>query len=146
MTSIRFLIRAFTDEGLIALERFLDERAKEVVASHRGSKVEIEIKHSYKNMKTMLDRCPEAVAFAEEAIRAADVTPHRSPIRGGTDGARLSFMGLPTPNLFAGGFNFHGKKEWVPLQYMEKSAEVCLRLIRIWAEHGQKRGLLPKAP
>jgi tripeptide aminopeptidase len=144
-TSIKFIMRDFTAEGLVELERFLEDRARTVERAHPGCRIDIEIKHSYKNMKVMLDQRPEAAEFAEEAIRAAGIEVHRNPIRGGTDGARLSFMGLPTPNLFAGGFNFHGKKEWVPVQYMEKSAEVCLRLLQIWAERGEKKGLVPVA-
>jgi tripeptide aminopeptidase len=144
-TLVKFLIRDFTADGLVELERFLEGKARAVETAHPGCKLEIDIKHSYKNMKVMIDQRPEATAFAEEAISASGIAVHKNPIRGGTDGARLSFMGLPTPNLFAGGFNFHGKKEWVPIQYMEKSAEVCLRLVQIWAERGEKKGLLAAA-
>jgi tripeptide aminopeptidase len=96
-------------------------------------------------MKVVLDRRPEATAFAEEAIRAAGLSVIRKPVRGGTDGARLSFMGLPTPNLFAGGHNFHSRREWVAVQHMERSVEVVLHLLGMWATRGERRGLLDVA-
>ncbi len=142
-TVVKFLIRDFEMSGLTELERYVEEKARAVEAAHPGSKIEIEIKHSYKNMKVVLDQRPEAMAIAEEAIRAADIEVHKCPIRGGTDGARLSFMGLPTPNIFTGGHNYHGKREWIPVQHMEKAAEVVMRLLELWAEKGEKRGRLP---
>ena len=144
LTEIKFLIRDFTDAGLKELERALEEKVRAVEKAHPGCSAEITVKHSYKNMKVMLDQRPETTAFAEEAIRAAGIEVHKNPIRGGTDGARLSFLGLPTPNLSAGGLNFHGKTEWVPIQYMENAATVCLHLLRLWAEKGEKKGLLSK--
>jgi len=80
------------------------------------------------------DAEPRAEAYAEEAIRRAGLTPEKFPVRGGTDGSRLSFMGLPTPNLFNGSMNFHGKKEWVPLEWMEKSVETVVHLMEVWVE------------
>ena len=85
-------------------------------------------------MKYKLDAEPHVVAYADEAIRRAGLTPQKPPVRGGTDGSRLSFMGLPTPNLFNGSMNFHGKKEWVPLEWMEKSVETVVNLLEIWVE------------
>jgi tripeptide aminopeptidase len=142
-TAVKFIIRDFSADGLSELERMVEEKARAVERAHPGSKLDIVITHSYKNMKVMIDQRPEATDFAEQAIRDAGLKVHKNPIRGGTDGARLSFMGLPTPNLFAGGFNFHGKREWIPIPYMEKSAEVCLRLVQIWTAQGEKKGLLP---
>lgn len=144
-TVIKFIIRDFTAEGIERFEKMIEDKARAVEAGFPGGKLEIEIQHSYKNMKVMIDQRAESTQFAEEAIRAAGLEVHKNPIRGGTDGARLSFMGLPTANLFAGGYNFHAKKEWLPIRYMEKSAEVCLRLLGIWAERGEKKGLLPPA-
>ena len=85
-------------------------------------------------MKEVLDQHPDVVEHAREAIRRAGLEPRTQPIRGGTDGSRLSFMGLPTPNLFAGEHNFHSRLEWVSVQDMEKAVEVIVHLCRIWAE------------
>lgn len=137
---LKFLIRDFSTEGLERRERELEQGARAVVDRHPGSSVEVRIGRGYRNMKAVLDQRPEAVAFAERAIRDVGLEPMRRPIRGGTDGARLSFMGLPTPNLFAGGRNFHSRREWVVVQHMEKSAEACLRLLELWAEHGEQKG------
>ncbi|MCP4545193.1 MAG: peptidase T [bacterium] len=144
-TVIKFIIRDFTMEKLKQHEELIAERAQAVAARYPGSRVDVAVSHSYKNMKVMLDKRPEAVEFAFEAVRAAGLEPIMNPIRGGTDGARLSFMGLPTPNIFTGGHNFHGKKEWIPVQHMEASARVCVHLARIWGERGERKGLLPTA-
>ena len=85
-------------------------------------------------MKQVLDGYPEVLEKAEKAILESGLTPQRTSIRGGTDGARLSFMGLPTPNLFTGGNNFHSRFEWIALEDMEKAAEVIVRLMKIWTE------------
>jgi len=82
----------------------------------------------------VLDKHPEVLAKAEKAIAMAGMKPKRASIRGGTDGARLSFMGLPTPNLFTGGFNFHSKQEWIALEDMKKASEVLVNLMKVWAE------------
>jgi len=141
-TVVRLLIRDFTAQGLEALEAMIREQATAVERAHPGSSIATDIKPSYRNMKVVLDRRPEATAFAEEAIRAAGLSVIRKPVRGGTDGARLSFMGLPTPNLFAGGHNFHSRREWVAVQHMERSVEVVLHLLGMWATRGEQRGLL----
>jgi tripeptide aminopeptidase len=86
-------------------------------------------------MKEILDRHPHVVEYACEAVRQAGLEVRRQPIRGGTDGSKLSFMGLPTPNLFAGEQNFHSRLEWVSVQDMEKAVEVIVKLVRIWGEH-----------
>jgi tripeptide aminopeptidase len=142
-TTIKFLIRDFEIDKLGEYENYLENKARTVVAAYPGSRVEVETKHSYKNMKVVLDARPEASGFAEAAIRAAGLEVVKKPIRGGTDGSRLSFMGLPTPNLFTGGHNYHSKKEWIAVQHMEKSAEVCLRLLEIWGRRGEIKGRLP---
>mgnify|MGYP001573078697 CR=1 FL=1 len=85
-------------------------------------------------MKVVLDKHPHVVQNAEEAIKRAGLTPHRSSIRGGTDGSRLSFMGLPCPNIFAGEHSFHSKQEWVSVQDMQKAVEVIVHLCMIWEE------------
>jgi len=143
-TIVKFLIRDFTMEGLPKLEKLLDDKANAVVAAYPGSRVEFETKHWYANMKEILDQRPDAVRLANAAVVAAGLEVVSKPIRGGTDGTRLSFMGLPTPNLFTGGHNFHGKREWIAVQHMQKSAEVCLRLVELWGQRGERQGLLPK--
>jgi tripeptide aminopeptidase len=93
-------------------------------------------------MKEILDRHPAIADHAREAIRRAGLEPVTRPIRGGTDGCRLSFMGLPTPNLFAGEHNFHSRLEWVSVQDMEKAVEVIVHLCQIWEEHSWQRKTL----
>ena len=85
-------------------------------------------------MSEVLDRHPDVAEYAREAIRRAGLEPRSRLIRGGTDGSRLSFMGLPTPNLFAGEHNFHSRLEWVSVQDMEKAVEVIVHLCRVWEE------------
>jgi tripeptide aminopeptidase len=132
--TVQLLVRAFTEEGLHELEQVLRDAATFMEKRYPGASVGIQIKTSYRNMKYKLDEHPLVVAHADEAVRRAGLTPQRLPVRGGTDGSRLSFMGLPTPNLFNGSMNFHGKKEWVPLEWMEKSVETVLHLADIWVE------------
>lgn len=88
-------------------------------------------------MRYVLDQHPHVAEYAEEAIRRAGMTPKRAAVRGGTDGARLTFMGVPTPNLFDGSMNFHGKKEWVPLEWMDAAVETILHLMDVWTEKGR---------
>ena len=99
-----------------------------------GATLEIKVEESYRNMREVLDEHPDVVERAREAIRRAGLEPIERPIRGGTDGSRLSFMGLPTPNLFAGEHNFHSRLEWVSVQDMEKAVEVIVELARVWGE------------
>jgi len=128
------IVRSFTEEGLRELEDVLRDAAAFMEKRYPGARVAVEIKPSYRNMKYKLDAEPRAEACADEAIRRAGLTPEKLPVRGGTDGSRLSFMGLPTPNLFNGSMNFHGKKEWVPLEWMQKSVETVVNLAEIWVE------------
>lgn len=133
-TSVKLLIRDFAVAGLLAKEDFLTNLARTTVADWPGASVEIKIEESYRNMREVLDRHPEVVENAREAIRRAGLQVRERPIRGGTDGSRLSFMGLPTPNLFAGEHNFHSRLEWVSVQDMEKAVEVMVHLARVWEE------------
>jgi len=130
----QFLVRSFTEDGLHELEDTLRDTATFMQKRYPGARVDITITEAYRNMKYKLDAVPHVADYAEEAIRRAGVTPHRPPVRGGTDGSRLSFMGLPTPNIFNGSMNFHGKKEWVPVEWMAKSAESLGHLCDIWVE------------
>ena len=133
-TSVRLLIRDFVTAALREKEGTLEALAREVAGGYPGVRVEVAIEESYRNMKEMLDRYPAVVDHAREAIRRAGIEPITHPIRGGTDGSRLSFMGLPTPNLFAGEHNFHSRLEWVSLQDMEKAVEVIVHLCQVWEE------------
>ena len=128
------LVRDFTEEGLRELESVLQDAADRTGRKYPGSKVAVEIKESYRNMRYVINAHPEVVDYAEEAIRRTGLTPKRSSVRGGTDGSRLSFMGLLTPNLFDGSMNFHGKKEWIPLEWMEKAVETILNVLDVWVE------------
>ena len=105
-----------------------------MLSHYPGSKADLKIKEQYRNMKYVLDKHPEVVNHAEEAIKRAGISVVKRAIRGGTDGSRLSYMGLPCPNIFAGEHAFHSKLEWVSVQDMEKSSEVMVHLARIWAE------------
>ncbi len=133
-TSVRFIIRDFVTRGLAEKEALLEKLAREAAAAWPGASVTFEVEESYRNMKEVLDRHPEVVEKARQAIRRAGLELREASIRGGTDGSRLSFMGLPTPNLFAGENQFHSWLEWVSAQDMEKAVEVIVSLCRIWEE------------
>jgi tripeptide aminopeptidase len=133
-TSVRLIVRDFETAGLKDKERVLDDLARCAAAAHPGARVEIAVEEQYRNMKEVLDRHPDVVAYATEAVRRAGLEVHSHAIRGGTDGSKLSFMGLPTPNLFAGEHNFHSRLEWVSVQDMEKAVETIVHLCRIWEE------------
>ena len=134
-TSVRLLLRDFVTAGLKEKRAMVEALAREVAATYPGSRVDVAIEESYRNMKEVLDRHPDIADHAREAIRRAGLEPRTHPIRGGTDGSRLSFMGLPTPNLFAGEHNFHSRLEWVSVQDMEKAVEVIVHLCQVWEEH-----------
>jgi tripeptide aminopeptidase len=133
-TAVRLLIRDFTAGGLEEKEAFVEQLAHDVAEAHAGAVVEIRIEEAYRNMREILEGYADVVEFAREAIRRAGLDPVERPIRGGTDGSRLSFMGLPTPNLFAGEHNFHSRLEWVSAQDMDKAVEVIVQLCRVWEE------------
>ncbi len=113
--------------------------AAEVVGRAPRASYTIAVEEQYRNMRTALDRHPEVVSAAEEAIRRAGVEPVHSIIRGGTDGARLTAMGLPTPNLFTGGQNYHSVREWASVQDMAAAAATCVELVRLWGEPDRLR-------
>lgn len=131
---IDFIVRDFTDEKLKQHEQLLEKIMQEVMVHYPNSKAEIKITEQYRNMKVVLDNYPEVVEYAVEAIKRTGLTPVQSSIRGGTDGSRLSFMGLPCPNIFAGGHAFHSRQEWVCVQDMEKAAETIVHLAMVWEE------------
>jgi tripeptide aminopeptidase len=133
----RVLLRDFDDDVLAEHERLLRRTAEEVVAAEPRARLEIEVTDQYPNMRSYLEPYPEIVAAAERAIRAEGVEVLHRPIRGGTDGSVLSARGLPTPNIFAGGHEFHSVREWVSVQDMAAAAAVIVRLAGEWARTGE---------
>ncbi|MFN4255633.1 MAG: peptidase T [Saprospiraceae bacterium] len=132
---IKLIIRDFTEGGLKRHAATLRKIVDSVLKNYPNSRAEIEIKEQYRNMAKVLRRHPQVVGHALEALRRAGFpNPIQSSIRGGTDGSRLSFMGMPCPNLFAGEHAFHSKQEWVSVQDMEKAAETIVHLAQIWEE------------
>jgi tripeptide aminopeptidase len=132
--TIGFIVRDFTDDGLKEKETLLDSVAKSVIKDYPHSSYRLEIKQQYRNMKQVIDRHPEIIDNAMEAIRRTGLKPVKGSIRGGTDGSRLSFMGLPCPNIFAGEHAFHSRLEWVSVQDMEKAMQTIVHLATIWEE------------
>lgn len=132
--SLGLIIRDFDEAGLAVKEAMLEQIAKDVMTAYPGSSYTFTVKRQYRNMKAILDRHPQIADHAVEAIRRAGMIPVRGSIRGGTDGSRLSFMGLPCANLFAGGHAFHSPLEWVSRQDMEKSVKTLVELAKIWVE------------
>lgn len=132
----QFIIRDFTDEKLAAHGQFLEETVKKVMAKYPKSTYKINIKAQYRNMKQVLDQHPKIVQYGIEAIERAGVVAKQQSIRGGTDGSRLSYMGLPCPNIFAGEHAFHSKQEWVSVQDMEKAVQTIINIACIWEERG----------
>lgn len=132
--TVSFIIRDFETEQLAIHEARLKKIAESAVASFPGSSVTMTVKEQYRNMKEILDTCPHVMEYAEEAYRRAGMSPIRMSIRGGTDGSRLSFMGLPCPNIFTGEMGIHSKQEYVSVQDMEKAVEAIVHLSQIWTE------------
>lgn len=132
--TVQFIVRDFTETGLAEHHTRLKALTEEVVSRYPGARYDYVAAEQYRNMKQVLDRHPEVVEWAKEAIRAAGMDVHIEPIRGGTDGSRLSFMGLPCVNLFTGMQNIHGKKEWIGVKDMVRATETLVHLCRIWAE------------
>ena len=133
-TTVKVLIRDFLTGELGTKRAMLEHLARQAAAAHRGCRLETSVTQQYRNMREVLDQHPEVVERAREAMRRVGIEPVERPIRGGTDGSRLSFMGLPTPNLFAGEHNFHSRLEWVSAQDMDAAVAVIVELARIWAE------------
>ncbi len=137
--TLRTIVRDFDDDLLAAHVALLRRTAEEVVATAPGAHLQVDVREQYPNMRRHLEPFPEVVAAAERAIRAEGVEPLRTPVRGGTDGSRLSAMGLPTPNVFAGGHEFHSPREWVAVQDMAAAAAVVVRLAGEWARPEEAR-------
>lgn len=134
--SIDFIIRDFVDDKLTEHANQIRKIADDVLKDFPGSSYTLTTKPQYRNMKKMLDQHPQIVEYGLEAIKRAGMEPKLCSIRGGTDGSRLSFMGLPCPNIFAGEHAFHSKHEWVSVQDMQKAVMTILHLCMIWEERG----------
>ncbi|MET4293277.1 tripeptide aminopeptidase [Bradyrhizobium sp. LB8.2] len=132
--TLSFIVRDFTEEGLKEKEVLLENIVKDVMKDYPRSTFRFEVREQYRNMKQVIDRHPHMLEYAIEAIRRAGLRPMRTAIRGGTDGSRLSFMGLPCPNIFAGEHAFHSRLEWVSRQDMEKAVQTIVHLAMIWEE------------
>jgi tripeptide aminopeptidase len=134
---IDFILRDFTTEGLANHHIKLKALAEEVVARYPGARMEYFPQEQYRNMKEVLDKNPEITAYAAEAIQRSGLTVKKESIRGGTDGSRLSYMGLPCPNIFTGMQGIHSKQEWVAVDDMAKAVETLVHLAMIWEEKSQ---------
>ena len=132
--ALSLIVRDFEEAGLIDKEKHLETLVQEVMSNYPGSTYAFVVKQQYRNMKVILDRHPQVVENAVEAIRRAGMSPVRGSIRGGTDGSRLSFMGLPCPNIFAGGHAFHSPREWISRQDMERAVTTLVALAKVWEE------------
>ncbi|MDE5463256.1 peptidase T [Bradyrhizobium sp. CSS354] len=132
--TLSFIVRDFTEEGLKEKEILLENIVQDVMKDFPRSTYTFEVREQYRNMKQVIDRHPHILEYAIEAIRRAGLRPMRTAIRGGTDGSRLSFMGLPCPNIFAGEHAFHSRLEWVSRQDMEKAVQTIVHLAMIWEE------------
>lgn len=133
--SVQFILRDFNSKKLIDHLDRLKQIATETIAAFPGSNFEYTVTEQYRNMKEILDQHPQVMDYAAEAYSRAGLEPVRMNVRGGTDGSRLSFMGLPCPNLFTGEMGIHSKQEYVSVQDMEKSVEVLVNLVQVWTDH-----------
>jgi tripeptide aminopeptidase len=133
--SIDFIIRDFDTQKLQQHANVIKQVTEQVLQQFPDATYQLVVKEQYRNMKLVLDEHPQIVAYGMEAINRSGLNAKLCSIRGGTDGSRLSFMGLPTPNIFAGEHAFHGRQEWVSVQDMQKAVQTILHLCAIWEEH-----------
>ncbi len=131
---VRLIVRDFDDDELDRHVALLEQTARDVVAAEPRARLDFEVREQYRNMHRYLTSVPNVTAAAEAAIRAEGIEPRRMPIRGGTDGSRLTEMGLPTPNIFTGGHEYHSPREWASVQDMAAAAAVVVRLSEVWSE------------
>lgn len=131
---VHFIVRDFVTQKLNDHENMVRELAQSVVKKYSGTSVGFTVSEQYRNMKEVLDTCPQVVEYALEAVKRAGLTPKMTSIRGGTDGSRLSFMGLPCPNIFAGEHAFHSRHEWVSVQDMQRAVDTIVHLAQVWEE------------
>jgi tripeptide aminopeptidase len=137
---VRFIVRDFDDQKLDEHLALLERVAREIVGAEPRARLELDVREQYRNMRRFLRAVPGVTDAAEEAIRAEGIEPIRRPIRGGTDGSLLSAMGLPTPNIFTGGHEYHSVREWASVQDMAAAAAVVVRLAGVWASQDGHAG------
>jgi len=130
--TIKILIRDFEEKGLEEKEDFLKGIVDSMCRKYPKAKIDLKVIESYRNMKLILDKHPDVLEKAIKAVEMSGIKPIKNIIRGGTDGARLSYMGLPTPNIFTGGSNFHSRQEWIAFEDMQKASEVIVNLMKLW--------------
>lgn len=133
-TILHYIIRDHDRDKFEARKKMMEDLTSELNKQFEGDLISIEIKNQYFNMREKIEPVMHIVDIAEEAMKNAGITPIIKPIRGGTDGSQLSFMGLPCPNIFAGGHNFHGRYEYIPVESMEKAVEVIVNIAQLTAE------------
>jgi tripeptide aminopeptidase len=133
--SVSFIIRDHQTAKLAEYENRLKELAEQAISAFPGSQIEFKVVEQYRNMKEILDTVPFVNEYAVQAIQKAGIEPRKMIIRGGTDGSRLSFMGLPCPNLFTGEMAIHSKHEFVSVQDMQKAVDTMIELVQIWEQH-----------
>jgi tripeptide aminopeptidase len=133
-STLKILLRDFRTEGLDVLKQRLEKIIAEVQPLHAKAKIELQIIESYRNMREGLEKDPRALDCLWEAAKRAGLEPKWVPIRGGTDGSKLTANGLPTPNIFTGGQNYHGKTEWASVWGMEKAIETVVNVAQVWVE------------
>jgi tripeptide aminopeptidase len=133
--SLTLIVRDFVTAGLAIKEKLLEDLTQRIVSKYNGASFTMEVTEQYRNMKEVLDTCPQVIAYAKQAIEAVGLTPKMTAIRGGTDGSRLSFMGLPTANIFTGMQNIHSKKEWVGIKDMQLAVQTLVQLVQIWEKN-----------
>lgn len=134
---LNFILRDFEEEKLMEYRSMLEGLVAEVGGFDGRAEIEISFSESYRNMRKTIDEVPFIVEYAEEAIRRTGIEPFAEPVRGGTDGSRLTAMGLPTPNLFTGCQNYHSRREWADVDFMTKSVQMIVELAQVWAERGE---------
>jgi tripeptide aminopeptidase len=134
---MRAIVRDFDDDKLDQHVELFRRIVDDVMAGEPAARAEIETHVQYRNMRPYVDAVPYILDAAEEAIRAEGIEPKRTAIRGGTDGSRLSEMGLPTPNLFTGGHEYHSTREWASLQDMASASATVIRLAEVWTRVGE---------
>jgi tripeptide aminopeptidase len=134
-TTIQFIIRDFVTAGLVEKENWLKSHTQSIIEKYKGASFEFEITEQYRNMKEVLDTIPEIINYAKEAIIKTGLTPKTQSIRGGTDGSRLSFMGLPCANIYTGMQNIHGKREWIGVKDMQLATQTLVHLVQIWEQN-----------
>jgi tripeptide aminopeptidase len=136
-STVKILFRDFKTAGLDALKKIVEQAVAEVQSMYPKAKIELQITEQYRNMREELEKDTRVIDYLFEATKRSGLQPEWTPIRGGTDGSRLTENGLPTPNIFTGGANYHSRTEWVNVWGMEKSVETVLNLVQIWVERSR---------